>query len=61
MPVAKQAFPLLTSTSSLFYMGFLDATRLLNGVVDEVTVYSRALTGAEVASICVAGSAGKCH
>ena len=33
----------------------------MNGLLDEVTIYNRALTGAEVASIFAAGSAGKCR
>jgi hypothetical protein len=31
-----------------------------DGVIDEPTIYSRALSAAEVASIHLAGSAGKC-
>ncbi len=59
--VAGQTFPMATPTSSSFHMGFLDPTHLLNGVVDEVTVYDRALYPAEIGSIYGAGSAGKCH
>jgi hypothetical protein len=59
-PVAQAPFTMATPAGSSFHMGFLDPTRLLNGVVDEVTVYNRALTGAEIASIYAAGSAGKC-
>jgi concanavalin A-like lectin/glucanase superfamily protein len=33
----------------------------LTGMVDEVTVYNRALSPAEIGSIYMAGSAGKCH
>ena len=34
--------------------------RLFNGLIDEAEIFSRALTGAEVAAIFNAGSAGKC-
>ena len=33
----------------------------LTGMADEVTVYNRALSQAEIAAIHAAGSAGKCH
>jgi hypothetical protein len=36
-------------------------TGTFNGLVDEVTVYGRALTAAEVQRIFAAGSAGKCR
>ena len=51
---------------SLFYMRALGAESSagrfnLTGMLDEITVYNRALTPAEIASIYAAGSAGKCH
>jgi hypothetical protein len=36
-------------------------TGTFNGLIDEVTVYGRALTAAEVQRLFVAGSAGKCR
>jgi len=41
----------------------LDASATLfasNAIIDEVTVYDRALSPAEIQSIFAAGSAGKC-
>lgn len=35
--------------------------QFFNGLVDELSVYNRALSGAEIQSIYSAGSAGKCH
>jgi len=55
-----------TSTSAPLQMGGINTgscaggTHQLSGVVDEVTVYGRALTTAEILSIYEAGSAGKC-
>jgi hypothetical protein len=46
-----------------FYMGALpnDPYRILTGAVDEVAVYDRALSAAEIAAIVTAGAAGKCR
>ena len=35
-------------------------TRYFNGLIDEVSIYDRALTHAEIQSIYAAGEAGKC-
>jgi hypothetical protein len=55
-----------TGGPTLFYMGALGVEASaggynLTGMLDEVTVYNRALTPAEIASIYAAGSAGKCR
>ncbi|MCX6023623.1 MAG: hypothetical protein NTZ05_18190 [Chloroflexi bacterium] len=53
-----------TPSGSRFYMGRIAGAngeiRRLSGLVDEVTVYNRALLGTEVLAINNAGSAGKC-
>jgi hypothetical protein len=53
-----------TPPGSSFYMGRIPGglgdNRRLNGQVDEVSVYSRALRASEIQSIFLAGSAGKC-
>jgi YVTN family beta-propeller protein len=36
-------------------------TSTFNGLIDEVSIYNRALTSAEIAAIFAAGSAGKCQ
>jgi hypothetical protein len=46
---------------SMFIGRRATGTDFFVGVVDEVEVFSRALTGAEVASINTAGAVGKCH
>ena len=38
-----------------------DPYRRLDGAVDEVSIYDRALTAQEVSAIYAAGAAGKCH
>src|SRR5262249_30148798 len=62
--VAKHEFNLSTPGGTSFYMGripgALGATRRLQGLVDEVSVYNRALSPGEIYSIYAAGSAGKC-
>src|SRR6267378_5137405 len=52
----------LTSSSVPFVIGAFDSshTRNFNGLVDEVEVFERALSGTEVARIFNAGSNGKC-
>jgi hypothetical protein len=61
-PVAPQMMTMATPANMPFYIGQIagDSTRTLTGAVDEVTIYNRAITGAEIASIYAAGSAGKC-
>ena len=46
-----------------FFIGGIpgDAIRKLDGAVDEVTLYDRALTAQEVSVIYAAGAAGKCR
>ena len=41
--------------------GLVEAGRYLNGLMDEVEIYNRALTAAEIQAIYNAGSAGKCQ
>jgi hypothetical protein len=40
--------------------GLVEAGRYLNGLMDEVEIYNRALTASEIQAIFDAGSAGKC-
>jgi hypothetical protein len=62
-PVASGTLPINTPTGASFYMGSVPspygATRQLNGVTDEATVYNRALSAAEIRAIYDAGAAGK--
>jgi len=58
--------PYDTPAGTTFYIGGQGADPQgkmdsLTGMADEVTVYDRALSQAEIASIYTAGSAGKCH
>jgi hypothetical protein len=67
--VATGTLTIATPPNTQFYIGrlpdlFAEDTgekikRQLDGLVDEVTVYNRALTAAEIQSIYAAGSAGK--
>jgi hypothetical protein len=52
----------LTPSAAPFVIGAFDSThtRNFNGLVDEVELFDRALSDSEVASIYIAGSAGKC-
>src|SRR5206468_1010895 len=51
-------------TSSHFYIGYRSsgtaAGNKFNGIIDELSLYNRALNGSEIQSIFAAGSAGKC-
>jgi hypothetical protein len=53
-----------TPGNGRFYMGslpeVLGQTDRLHGLVDEVSIYNRALSAKEIAAIYAAGSAGKC-
>jgi uncharacterized repeat protein (TIGR01451 family) len=57
--VGQQAMIFNTLTDH-FYIGRFSANQWLQGLADEVTVYNRALTAAEVHAIYAAGRAGKC-
>jgi hypothetical protein len=63
LQVATGSFTVATPPNTQFYIGripgVLGDTRQLNGMVDEVTVYNRALASSEIQSIYQAGSAGK--
>jgi Concanavalin A-like lectin/glucanases superfamily len=65
--VASQAlFPYDTPAGTTFYIGGQgpdpeQKVDRLTGMADEVTVYNRALSPAEIAAIHAAGSAGKCR
>jgi len=48
-----------TAAGTDFIMGFLDQIRKHKGAIDEVCVYDRALSAAEISAIYAAGSAGK--
>jgi len=62
-PVASGVLPIATPQNSPFYIGripgSLGDTRQLDGVVDEVSVYDRALSASEVFGIYKAGNSGK--
>ena len=62
--VASGSQSINTPSGSQFYLGRAPGTygdtRKLQGEVDEVTVYNRALTSNEVAAVYLAGNAGKC-
>ncbi len=64
-PVATGNLSINTPTSAPFYSGKIPNTsgniRRLNGFVDEIGIYNRALTGNEIRSIFLAGSVGKCR
>ena len=61
------AFPVSTPPGSTAYFGGYpnppanQPTEWLVGGVDELSVYSRGLQGAEIAQIYATGAAGKCH
>jgi hypothetical protein len=61
--VATGSLTLATAPSTQFYIGriagTLGDTRQLNGLVDEVSVYKRALGSTEIQAIYEAGSSGK--
>lgn len=54
--VASGSFSLATPAGSAFFAGYLDPSRKLNGSVDEIQVYNRALSASEIAAIFNAGS-----
>ena len=62
LAVGSKNMVLQTPANSFFFMGSPggDPYRTLNGLTDEVTVYKRALSDAEISLIYSAGSAGKC-
>ncbi|NVN97702.1 MAG: choice-of-anchor D domain-containing protein, partial [Geobacteraceae bacterium] len=49
-----------TPVSTQFVAGYLDSSRYLKGGLDEIQVYNRALTAAEIQSIYNSGSNGVC-
>jgi hypothetical protein len=55
----------MTASNTRFHMGSIPLPfgdiRRLDGLVDEVSIYNRVLSPAEIHSIYSAGSAGKCH
>src|ERR1051326_1925611 len=53
-PIANANAPLIIGQSNEPFGGFM------NGLLDEVTIYNRALTPGELQAIVAAGSAGKC-
>jgi hypothetical protein len=66
-PVGSRSLsPYDTPAGTTIYLGGQGSdpqgkTDHLTGMVDEVTVYDRALSATEIESIYLAGSAGKCH
>ena len=61
--VASGSLPFDTPAGSQMFIGGVNApynTRQLIGLIDEVSIYNRALSSNEIASIYNAGSAGKC-
>jgi hypothetical protein len=59
MQVGSDSQPFDTPDGTAFIMGYLDPGRTLEGALDEVSVYSRALSADEILAIYQAGSAGK--
>src|SRR6185312_5027986 len=53
-PIANPDAPLIIGQSNEPFGGFM------NGLLDEVTIYNRALTEGELQGIVTAGAAGKC-
>jgi uncharacterized repeat protein (TIGR01451 family) len=64
-PVSTGTLTINTPSSTQFYIGRIAGsigdTRRLNGLVDEIAVFGRALTAAEIQSMYAAGSAGLCQ
>jgi alpha-tubulin suppressor-like RCC1 family protein len=62
--VASKTMAIATASGTPLYMGRIPGSigdiRKLIGAVDEVSIYSRALTANEIAAIHAAGSGGKC-
>lgn len=60
--VAADNMPLNTPAETQLYLGMLpdDPGKQLNGLIDEVSVYNRALSAAEIKAIFQAGGGGKC-
>jgi hypothetical protein len=60
--VASGSLPINTPSGTQLYMGRLpgDPSKRLDGWIDEVSVYERALSGAQIMSIFQAGKQGKC-
>jgi hypothetical protein len=50
----------IPSPAAFLTIGEAESIGFMNGLLDEVTIYNRALTAAEISSIWAAGSAGKC-
>jgi hypothetical protein len=50
----------IPTAAAFLTIGEAENIGFMNGLLDEVTIYNRALTGAEIANIFAAGSAGKC-
>jgi hypothetical protein len=48
------------NAAAFLTIGEAESLGFMNGLLDEVTIYNRALTAAEITSIWAAGSAGKC-
>lgn len=63
--VASEEVPIATPAGSQFYLGRAPGSYgndcRLQGQVDEVGVYNRALEPSEIVALYVAGSAGQCH
>lgn len=51
---------IIPNPSALLTIGQAEHIGFMNGLLDEVTIYNRALTQGEIQSIVSAGSAGKC-
>ncbi len=55
VPIPTNSLPLRIGADSTEYL------EVFNGLIDEVAIYSRALSAAEIQSIFIAGNAGKCE
>ena len=54
------AHPIATSSSDLHISGVDSSHTYFDGLIDEASIYSRALSSSEIAAIYNAGAAGKC-
>ena len=57
--VGSESLPFDTPGDTSFVIGFVDPTRRIQGAIDEVSVYNRALSDSEIAGIYQAWGAGK--
>ena len=61
MPMLSESFLSIGSEDGRTNCSNCPGTRYFKGLIDEVSIYNRALTEAEIQSIDSAGEAGKCN